>query len=229
MTFKRAVVISNGNLSDAGRIKENLLKDDFLICADGAANQAIKLGIIPHVIIGDEDSLSPIIKKQVYQYHIKCIRFPTRKNETDFELAVFYALKQKLASIVIFCILGDRLDHLLANIFYLFKVKTLNKNVKIEVIEEKQKMYFITERIVLRGKKGDLVSLLPISKKVEGISTTGLEYLLQNASLEFGPTRGISNVMTKPQASISLKKGVLLVVHHFGNNQRPSQDCNQRT
>ena len=36
-----------------------LRKKPFIVCADGGANKARKLGIVPDLIIGDLDSVSP--------------------------------------------------------------------------------------------------------------------------------------------------------------------------
>ncbi|MGC8826157.1 MAG: thiamine diphosphokinase, partial [Anaerolineae bacterium] len=60
---------------------------------------------------------------------------------------------------------------------------------------------------------GDIVSLLPLSPVVEGIVTSGLEYPLRGEPLYMGPSRGVSNVMLGPEASVTIASGWLLVVH----------------
>ena len=47
--------------------------------------------------------------------------------------------------------------------------------------------------------------------KIEGINTEGLYYRLIDDTLFFGSTRGVSNVLSKTSAKITLKQGVALV------------------
>ncbi len=47
--------------------------------------------------------------------------------------------------------------------------------------------------LALNGAAGDYVSLLALSKRVEGVTTTGLAYPLHDEALLMGPTRGLSN------------------------------------
>ena len=64
----------------------------------------------------------------------------------------------------------------------------------------------------INGKKGDLISLIPISTTVNGINTNGLEYPLTNATMTIGKSLGVSNVLEDIKANISIKDGYLLVI-----------------
>ncbi|HYK08073.1 MAG TPA: thiamine diphosphokinase, partial [Candidatus Eisenbacteria bacterium] len=68
-------------------------------------------------------------------------------------------------------------------------------------------------KVSLSGKKGDLLSLIPLSPEVTGITTKNLYYPLRNETLYFGLPRGISNVFTEDSAEVSFAKGMLLFVH----------------
>ena len=57
--MKQAVIFVNGNLSSTKKAKENIDKDDFVVCTDGAVRYALVNQIIPQVVIGDMDSLTP--------------------------------------------------------------------------------------------------------------------------------------------------------------------------
>ena len=115
--------------------------------------------------------------------------------------------------IIIFGILGDRIDHFIANIFLLAKIQTENKSIKIKIVEGKKEIYILDKEIVINGQIGDEVSIIPVSEKLEGVVTEGLEYQLNNELLSFGSTKGISNVLNKTLAKITVKQGVALVVH----------------
>ncbi|HSX40078.1 MAG TPA: hypothetical protein VLF68_00535, partial [Candidatus Saccharimonadales bacterium] len=63
------------------------------------------------------------------------------------------------------------------------------------------------------GKKGDLLSLIPLSGKATGMHTKNLYYPLKNETLYLGKSRGVSNVFTKSRVEVRIKSGLLLVVY----------------
>ncbi len=213
--MKRAIVFVNGNLSDLGQAKKNIKKTDFLIAADGGANLIEKLKLMPNIVIGDMDSIKPELLKKY-----KSINYPRKKDKTDFELAVDYCLKNKFQEIIIFGILGDRIDHLIANIFLIAKIQTENPSAKIKIIEGKKEIFVLNKEILIEGKIGDEISIIPVSEKLEGIVTDGLEYQLNNEVLLFGSTRGISNVMNKTTALITTSGGTGIVIYLKTNSTK---------
>ena len=82
----RAVIIGNGDIKDYQYIKSKINDNDFIICADGGYNHAEKMGIVPDVLIGDFDSAKNFEKVK------DRIEYPKRKDFTDGELAVAYAV-----------------------------------------------------------------------------------------------------------------------------------------
>lgn len=211
--MKRAVIFANGNFSYLSQAKKIIIKEDYLIAADGGVKHILKLGLTPHVVIGDFDSISTSLQKKLKQAKIEWIKYPRKKDETDFELAILLALKRNFKHIVIFGILGDRIDHFLANIFLLAKIQTENKSIKIKIVEGNNEIYVFNKEIVINGQIGDELSIIPVSEKLEGIVTDGLRYQLNNESLSFGSTRGISNVLNKTSAKIEVSDGIALAVH----------------
>lgn len=211
--MKRAIIFVNGNLSNIGQAKNIIEKEDCLIAADGAAKHIIKLGLVPNVIIGDMDSISPNLLEQSHLPHTTFIKYPTKKDKTDFELAVDYCLENKFEEIIIFGILGDRIDHFIANIFLITKIQSEKRSIKIKIIENKKEIYALNEKIAISGQVGDELSIIPISSKLEGVVTNGLEYKLNNETLSLGSTRGISNVFSSSLITIKARKGVALVIH----------------
>ncbi len=206
----RAIIFINGNLSDLSQAKNIIKKEDFLIGADGGVKHILKLGLIPQIIIGDLDSIS---KEQACLF--PTIKYPTKKDKTDFELAIDYCLKNKFQEIIIFGILGDRIDHLIASIFLLAKTQTENQLIKIKIIEGKKEIFVLNKEITIRGKIGDEISIIPISEKLEGVTTDGLYYRLIDNTLLFGSTRGVSNIMNKTVAKITISKGIALIEHNY--------------
>jgi thiamine pyrophosphokinase len=225
--MKRVVIFVNGNLSDLSRAKKIINKQDYLIAADGGVKHILKLGLIPHVVIGDFDSTPLPLQKKLKKMckglinqTPTLIKYPTKKDKTDFELAIDYCLEKKFQEIIIFGILGDRIDHLLANIFLLTKIQTENKSIKIKIIEGNKEIYILNKKVIINGHIGDELSIIPLDNKLEGATADGLYYRLIDDTLSFGSTRGISNVFIKTSVTIIVNNGIALVVHLQEKNLR---------
>lgn len=220
---KRAILFANGNLSRTDLIHRYITPDSLIIGIDGGTHYALKLGTVPHVIIGDCDSLSKSLRSKLKGKPIEWKKFPPRKNESDFELAIEEALKRNCTKLFISGLLGDRLDHLLTNINFLVRVFKEN-NVSITIVEGKQIVYFVRDKLQLKGNVGDLVSLIPLAESARGVTTRGLQYQLTGELLSIGRSRGISNVFVENQASVKIGSGCLLVIHTIfsqGKSLRP--------
>ncbi|MDK2809890.1 MAG: thiamine pyrophosphokinae [Petroclostridium sp.] len=206
----RAWVISNGNIVDYGFFRNMISETDLIICADGGAKHAQKIGVTPDVIIGDLDSIEQHCYHDMIAKNIQIINYSTDKDETDTQLAVEYAIQRGCEEIILIGSLGSRFDHSFANVSLLKLV--LDKGIKGRIINENNEIYLINDYIQLRGKVGEKLSLLPLTPNVSGITTKGLQYGLNNAQMKFGIPNGISNVFIKPEAEITIKEGLLLVI-----------------
>ncbi len=206
----RVLIIGNGNIANT-RIIQNILKpDDVILCCDGGSKYLFEEGIIPHYIIGDLDSSIPQIIQFFETKDVIFKKFNRKKDETDMELCIDFAISLGASQIIILGGIGTRLDHTLTNINLLIKAE--NSNVKATIIDDNNEINIISSSIQINGKKGDLISLIPISTTVNGISTSGLEYPLTNATMTIGKSLGVSNVLEDIKANISIKDGYLLVI-----------------
>lgn len=208
--MKRAVVFLNGDGLPKKRVLKFIKKTDFIIAADGGAKQALASGLTPDVVIGDFDSLGTSIQKKLKPPKTNFVTFPKDKDQTDSELAIEYALSQGFKEIIIMGMNGSRLDHMLGSL--LFTVHH-TKNTLITVIEKVQVIFVVRRKLNIKGRKGDYVSLIPMTAKANGVSTSGLKYPLHNALLPFGKTLGISNELISSTAAISIYNGILLAIH----------------
>lgn len=209
--INRAIIFSNGNLTDISQAASIIGESDFIICADGGVKSALKAGFSADVIIGDFDSYRP---PKGSGGRANLLRFPCKKDKTDFELATSFALAKKASEIVIFGLLGDRLDHLTANLMHLANIKMKRKSPEIKIIEGKTVGYLVREQISLAGKIGDELSIIPlIGGNLKVTKTEGLEYKPDGSKIGFGSTRGVSNVFRKDKVEIKTGVGVCLVFH----------------
>ena len=208
----RAIVFVNGDLPDSGAARAILKPDDVLIAADGGARHALELGVIPAVIIGDLDSLSDAEVRVFTEMGVHILRYPPNKDETDLELALDHAIKSGYRPICIVAGLGGRLDQMIGNLSLLADPETIDADVRLD--DGLTEAFCVTSKATLHGQPGETVSLIAWGMPAEGVTTDGLVYPLNKETLLPYRTRGISNQMLADTAKISIKRGVLLCVHH---------------
>ena len=216
----RTVIIANGELSDPIRARALIRADDRLIAADGGARHCRAMGLAPHVVIGDFDSLSPADLAALEAGGARLVRHPARKDETDLELAVRLAIAEGSNDILVLGALGGRWDQTLANLLLpaLFP-STLPPAMggagggpRLRLADGEQQIYLIRGRAQIEGQVGDIVSLIPIGGDAAGITTEGLEYPLTEGRLPFGASLGISNALTSDTATVTVEQGMVLCV-----------------
>lgn len=196
----RGVIIGGGSIKDYEYIRSLIKKDDYIICADGGYDHAKRMNLSPDVLIGDMDSIADVPKD------VESIKYPCDKDFTDGELCVKYAKNKGIDSLLLLAMTSERLDHTINNILMLkgFPKATLE--------DEDNQIHILSDNLKIKGRKGATLSILPLGGDLEGISTRGLLYALDNGTLFFGESRGNSNVITEDECEISVKKGWGIVV-----------------
>jgi thiamine pyrophosphokinase len=136
------------------------------------------------------------------------------KDQTDTEIALDWALEQKIAKIQIFGATGGRIDHMLGNIQLLVKSTTAHAMSKIEIIDRQNRItlfrpgtYTIEKQIGWR-----YISFIPMSHEVNGITLEGFKYPLKNCHIRIGSTLCISNELTHELGTFSFNEGILLMI-----------------
>ncbi len=206
----RAIIFANGNPPQVEIVRQQLSPTDWIIAADGGTRHALSLGITPHVVIGDLDSLAEADRAQLERSQVPLIGYPARKDHTDLELALRHALERGATEIVIFTALGGRWDQSLANLM-LLALPGLN-TVPAQIIEGKTSARVIRARAEITGRVGDTLSLIALKGDARGVTIAGCEYPLERATLPFGATLGISNVLVQPRAIITVEDGLILAL-----------------
>lgn len=207
----RAIVVAGGEPATADA---SLLPGaDLLIAADGGAAWLDRHGVLPHLLVGDLDSVAPRLVERLAAAGVEVERHPVDKDASDAELAVARAIADGATQIVVLGALGgSRLDHELANLLLLADARLAGCDLRIVRGSTTARVVHAGEPRALDGAAGSLVTLLPIGGDCEGIRTFGLRYRLDGDELRLGRSRGLSNEVTRPPASVSLERGTLLVV-----------------
>lgn len=206
----KALIIANGKIRDYDLLNNLVQENDFILCADGGINHLMQINAIPDLIVGDLDSVSQTGIEYIKKNNIIVEKFPVMKDETDTDLALNYLILRKYKQITIAGGIGSRIDHTMGNIFLLRK---LNKNgIKACIINENNIIHLVEKDIRLFKREEYYTSVIPISLNGIEITTSGFLYPLSNEHIEFGSTRGISNVLNQDIGIITIHKGEALVI-----------------
>jgi thiamine pyrophosphokinase len=208
----RTIIFSNGNFEHPEKDRSRIENDDFLIAADGGLVHCLALDMIPDLLIGDLDSVDSDLVKKLRERGTDIRDYPQRKDHTDLELALDAAMEHEPDEIFILAGLGGRWDQTLTNILLLSQPRF--QGSRILLVDGPQQIEVISsgDTLEIAGQVGATVSLIPIHGPAQGIMTRGLEYELTNGTLAYGASRGVSNVLIKEHASVSLKEGRLVCI-----------------
>ena len=194
----KAVILLNGE-PYLGHIDE----DAHIYCCDGAYKWA-KGKVRIDENLGDYDSL-PVIPtpapKEIY---------PSEKNQTDGEIALHRAIAAGAESIVIYGGGGAREDHFLGNLHLLYAAH--KRGVKAEMVTNYSRIFVGEGLITVAGYQGKTVSILPFGGDVLIKTSGGFKYPLEELTLEYGSTRGISNIAQDDDAYLLAEGSVLIMI-----------------
>jgi thiamine pyrophosphokinase len=213
----QALVFANGDLNDGPAVQDVLSHADeaVIIAADGGARLALTCNRVPHLVVGDMDSLSQDDLAGLRAQGAKLQRYPVAKDETDLELALLAAVERGATWIRVIGAVGNRIDQVLANITLLSLPELAGRDARL--VTGRQTLWLIGPgQHTLHGARGDTISLIPLAGETQNVHTERLEYPLRGETLRPGPARGVSNVMLAKTAHVSLDAGFLVVVHTPG-------------
>ena len=205
--MKIAYLFFNGQLRGSKKFYSNLIEKQKgdIYCADGGANIAYQLNLIPKEIYGDLDSIKDEVKDFFTKKNVKFIKFNVEKDYTDSEL-VLNEIEKKYDKIYAIAALGGSIDHELTNI------NLLNRYSNLIFVSQKEKIFKIEKSYNFSNMKNKKVSFIIFSDKVKDLTLKGFKYDVENLDLTKGETRCVSNIIEKNEARLTLKNGALLCV-----------------
>ena len=213
--YKTALILGNGEPPSRELINQLIGGDTLLLCADGGADTARRYDLVPDYIVGDLDSISRESSAGVDPTHI--IRVDADNTGTDIQKVLRHAVDLGIIEAVLLGFTGGRTDHLLWN---LSVFKTFAEQIALRIVDEYCDLRLIGQRIRFRATIGQKISLCPLNGPVDGITTTGLKFALQNESLVPGLRDGISNEVVGDIVEIEVERGDLLLCVQRRNNFR---------
>lgn len=214
----KCVVLANGEYGPLEQYSGIVAEGDIIICADGGANYAYEMGLVPAYIVGDMDSIKPEIKDFFTSRQTVVKKYPRRKDFTDTQLALSLAEELGADEILFLGTLGKRLDHTLSNLYSGIDMAIMGKQVAH--FSPDCMVYVTARRIVIAGHKGDVVSVLPLSEKALGVCEKGFEYPLENVVLEKKNPYTVSNTLADEYGEISVDEGILAIFHFLKSDDQ---------
>ena len=177
---------------------------DHIIAADGGLAHTQALGISPHDILGDFDSLGYIPDASQV--------FPVEKDDTDAMLAVRRGLSLGYREFLLYGSLdGPRLDHTVANFQTL---QFLADQDAFGYLIGNRQIVTVVKNGAIRFPAGleGTISVFCMGSDAAGVTLKGLYYPLEKGTLSCGFPLGVSNHFTGAEASVEVERGSLLVI-----------------
>ncbi len=214
----QAVVALAGEINDSPLVRSAIDGSGLIVAADSGATRLRELGILPHVVIGDLDSLAG---EDLFHLKTAGVPFephPAPQQRTDGDVAIEYALKRGAASIIVLGLLGGpRTDHAVANLYLL--THPMLRHVPTWTVDGWTALTVLNgdgvSQAHFQGQIGDYVSITAVSSEVRGITTVGLKWPLLDATFHRGLGEGTSNELIHDRAMIQIESGTAFVSHHF--------------
>ena len=220
------LIVSGGPLPDpaAKYIKDisAVTEDKVIICCDGGADFLARHDIVPDMVVGDMDSITPEGLNFISENNIFTERYPIEKDWTDTEIALGKAGED--SQIVLVCPLEGRIDHVIANLGLVLKMKASGRDIKItDGITTCYPLYGEDSAVIdISSFDGPVaVSLIPwnFTEPVKGVTTKGLYYALDDQDIEAGSSFTFSN---KPldqtgEIAVFIRAGLLYIVVTIAN------------
>ncbi len=199
----RALIVANGDLPAHALVRQLAAEADLVLAADGGGDRAIAAGVVPQIVAGDLDSLSEAAREQLGPERLRHMPDPEK---TDLEKVIHEALHRGATEIAICGAGGGRADHALANLSVLVRFRG---RAAIRIVDDFFEIRLVDGQTTIDRPPGTVVSLVAIGR-CTGVSTTGLRWPLDDATLDFSP-RGIHNEVAGAPASVRLAAGDLLL------------------
>lgn len=163
-----AVVLADGNYPMADIPLSILRAARYVACCDGAANEYIRQGRVPDIIVGDGDSVREEYRKR-YASLLHCIK---EQESNDLTKTVSLLASMGKRSIAIVGATGKREDHTLGNISLL--IEYMRQGLTVRMFTDHGIFIPCHDTTTLQGGIGRQISVFNIS--AHNLSAEGLAY-----------------------------------------------------
>jgi len=199
------ISIGGDSTSNVLSIESNF---EEIIAVDSGVEHLFKLSLDPTTLIGDLDSISKKSLNKLKKSGVKILAFNSKKDQTDFELALNYLEEAEKSKVYIIGGESGEIDHLIS-IFLLIPSRSFFQNI-IWLYGDKRIIF--RQKLELNIKKLTKFSIIPLSD-LTNLSIDGAEWNLDNENIQFGETLTLRNITNEEQLNIRCDKGVFALIY----------------
>ena len=141
-----AVVFLGGNDGHSDKFyREKINSANLIVAVDSGAEVLKRLGVAPHLHIGDMDSISHETLSWCSRSGTEIKRFPPEKDETDTELALNELINREIKSAIFLTATGERPDHFHAILMLLYafskklELKIVTEELEVGIVHDEEK------------------------------------------------------------------------------------------
>ena len=210
--MNRCAIFAGGDMPYLDKYMDSAFwqKYNYFICADCGYRHAVKLGILPDLIVGDFDSFGGDLPRGV-----EVLRSVPEKDDTDTLMAVKKAIEMGYNNIDLYGALGgDRFDHSIANIQTM--IYALQQGASLEIWGESRLLIQEADEGGVSYRKpvsGDMyLSVFALTESIGIEYLRGVKYPLEDYRMVQSFPIGVSNEITGESAELRIKDGLALVI-----------------
>lgn len=206
------LILANGDPPSRNYAQAMAARHRLLLATDGAAHRAAELGLTPHIICGDFDSVRLEEAKRTFPL-AEFLPTPDQ-DHADLEKAIEVAQERGASHINVLGALGGRIDHTLANFALLLRYPYRSSPISLAILDDTSSVMGMVggEEAVqheLPAHPGETVSLISLDGRAH-VSISGVQWPLDDYRLPSG-TQGVSNVAETERVTVRVRGGGVLV------------------
>ena len=210
-SWSRAILFANGLVPDAKSLGLVIADTDLLVGVDGGTEHCLAMGLAPHVVVGDMDSLADAQRARLSREGVRMDVHPVAKDKTDLELAMDLAVAEGVCEVPGGWGLGGKVGSVPGQPAPAGTVCRPSSG-QVHGREGAWGRAGRRGRTGNPGCAGQCLQLVPVSGLVDRVTVEGMQYPLRNALIHQGDTLAVSNRVTSSKASVGIGQGILVVV-----------------
>ncbi len=219
---RQFVIVANGEFLRS-EVLRSILAGKHVLALDGAIDRLMQLGIVPHTLLGDFDSIVSHARwglesdfadidhdseSYIGKYGIHIV--PAKdQSRTDLQKGIDYCDSQQAKCIDIICATsGDRMDHVLCNLRTLKSRYQSSRPLLIHTNTETIQ-FVCDDSCDIVGEVGDKCGIFAFPEA--SFSSSGLRWNGDNTPLKFAFSDSACNELTSRNARIAIQGEALLI------------------
>lgn len=202
---QRALLITGGEPPSPALVQRAAERCSFIACADSGAHPLLQAGLMPDLIVGDMDSISPAdrVALQASEGDVKML--PVEKDWTDTQVALDMLFERGFEEVLMLGATGGRLDHEQGNFLLMCWYGRTGKSLVLW--NETNVLRYVNAGIWQIPKNDSAFSIVPLNDAGMTLSLRGFHYLLDEVYVPCGISRCLSNIIENDYGIADIHSG----------------------